>query len=190
MAKVEILAPFILSWEGGFSDNPNDSGGATNKGVTISIWKAQGYDKDGDGDIDVDDLRLLSDDDVIKVVLKPHFWNRCKGDKIRSQSVANICVDWIWGSGTNGVKGVQKVLGVTADGIVGQQTLRAINASEPRKLFADIKRARLQYLLRLIKRKPSQAVFRKGWLNRLNAINYGSLSLNSSRNNVLKFADV
>ena len=55
MAKLETLWPFILSWEGGFANVPGDRGGATKYGVTISTWKAQGYDKDGDGDIDVED---------------------------------------------------------------------------------------------------------------------------------------
>ena len=47
MADIKILSPFILSFEGGFVNHPNDKGGATNKGVTIATWKKQGYDKDG-----------------------------------------------------------------------------------------------------------------------------------------------
>ena len=60
MANVYKLAPWILKWEGGFVNDPADLGGATNMGVTIGTWKSCGYDKDGDGDIDVDDLRLLN----------------------------------------------------------------------------------------------------------------------------------
>ena len=44
--SVEKLAPFVLEHEGGFVNDPLDRGGATNKGVTIAVWKAQGYDKD------------------------------------------------------------------------------------------------------------------------------------------------
>ena len=55
MANVNKLAPFILKWEGGFVDHKNDKGGATNMGVTIATWRQVGYDKDGDGDIDVND---------------------------------------------------------------------------------------------------------------------------------------
>lgn len=73
MAKVEILLPFILKWEGGFVNDPADAGGATNKGVTIDTWRNVGYDKDGDGDIDVQDLKLLSETDVMERVLKPHY---------------------------------------------------------------------------------------------------------------------
>ena len=59
MADVRKLAPFILKWEGGFVNDPDDLGGATNMGVTIGTWKSCGYDKDGDGDIDVDDYTYL-----------------------------------------------------------------------------------------------------------------------------------
>ena len=80
MAKIEVLSPFILSFEGGYVNHPLDKGGATNKGVTIATWRQVGYDKDGDGDIDVDDLKLLTDADVVNRVMKPHYWNRWKAD--------------------------------------------------------------------------------------------------------------
>ena len=71
MAKVDILLPFILSFEGGFSNHPADKGGATNKGVTIATWRQVGYDKDGDGDIDVNDLRLITDKEPLESRLHP-----------------------------------------------------------------------------------------------------------------------
>ena len=190
MAKIEVLAPFILSWEGGFTDHPSDRGGATNKGVTIATWRTQGYDKNGDGKIDVEDLEMLTDEDVINVVMKPHYWDRWKADLIRSQSIANIVVDWVWGSGTHGITGVQKLLGVKADGIVGEQTLAALNAQEPKLLFARIKKARVAFIQRLVSRRSDQKVFERGWLKRLNCINYGSLTCNKVKNATLTFNDV
>lgn len=31
---------FVLKWEGGYVDNPNDKGGATNKGITQNTYNA------------------------------------------------------------------------------------------------------------------------------------------------------
>ena len=191
MANVYKLAPWILKWEGGFVNDPADLGGATNMGVTIGTWKSCGYDKDGDGDIDVDDLHLLTREDVVNRVLKPHYWDRWKADRIKSQSVANLVVDWVWASGKNGITGVQRILGVSVDGIVGEKTLAAMNGRNARELFADIKRARISFIEGIIKRDPSQMVFKKGWLSRLNCINYGSLTLNKKgKDKVLNFTDV
>lgn len=172
MANVSKLLPFILSWEGGYVNDPIDKGGATNMGVTIATWRNVGYDKDGDRDIDVDDLKLLSKDDVLSRVLKPHYWDKWKADQIKSQSVANILVDWVWGSGANGIKIPQKLLGLTVDGIVGPKTLAAVNSSDSLALFNAIKAEREAFLYRIVERNPTQKRFIKGWLNRLNALKY------------------
>lgn len=175
MANVSKLLPFILSWEGGYVNDPIDKGGATNMGVTIATWRNVGYDKDGDRDIDVDDLKLLSKDDVLSRVLKPHYWDKWKADQIKSQSVANILVDWVWGSGANGIKIPQKLLGLTVDGIVGPKTLAAVNSSDSLALFNAIKAEREAFLYRIVERDPTQKRFIKGWLNRLNALKYNDV---------------
>ena len=144
-------------------------------GVTIATWRKVGYDKDGDGDIDVDDLKLLSKDDVLNRVLKPHYWDKWKADQIKSQSVANILVDWVWGSGANGIKIPQKLLGLTVDGIVGPKTLAAVNSSDSLVLFNTIKAEREAFLWRIVERDPTQKRLIKGWLNRLNALKYNDV---------------
>lgn len=172
MADVKKLAPFILKWEGGFVNDPDDLGGATNMGVTIGVWKSCGYDKDGDGDIDVDDLHLLTREDVVNRVLKPHYWDRWKADEIKSQSVANILVDWAWASGVHGIEIPQRLLGVKVDGIVGPKTLAAVNAKNPRELFDMIKIARFDFIEDICRQRPTNNKFKRGWMNRINDIAY------------------
>lgn len=187
MANIDILAPFILSFEGGFVNDPLDSGGATNKGVTISTWRKVGYDKDGDGDIDVADLKLITDREAVNAVLRPHYWNRWKADQIANQSLANTLVDWVWGSGINGIKIPQRMLGVTMDGIVGQKTLAALNSRDPRQFFDELYDEREKFFKRICTAKPSQKRFLNGWMRRLNSIGYGSLKLNNG--NIVKFRE-
>lgn len=174
MADVNKLAPIILKWEGGYVNHPNDKGGPTNKGVTIATWRKVGYDKDGDGDIDVDDLKLLTNEDVVNRVLKPHYWDKWKADQIKNQSVANLVVDWVWGSGSWGIKFPQRILDVKDDGIVGAKTLAAINEyPDHSELFKKLWLRRKQHFEDIVKADPSQKVFLKGWLNRLNDFKFG-----------------
>lgn len=179
--KINVFLPWLLSWEGGFVNDPHDRGGATNKGVTIATWRAVGYDKDGDGDIDVDDLRLLTDTDVRERVLRPHYWNPWQADKILSRSVAHLVVDWAWASGTtNSIKRVQRALGLKADGKVGPATLGALN-KDPRRVFGTIMQARRSFIEQICVRDKTQLRFRAGWLRRLESIRMGMLVYNGGK---------
>lgn len=155
-------------------NDPLDRGGATNKGVTLAVWCRQGYDKNHDGKIDVKDLKLINDQDALRI-MKNNYWDRWKADQIVSQPIANILVDWVWGSGVWGIKIPQDMLGCKADGVVGPKTLQELSRQEPRRFFERLKQRREQYLRDICKSKPSQKRFLRGWLNRLNAINYNSL---------------
>lgn len=186
MAKVEILAPYIKKWEGGFVNDPTDRGGATNKGVTLSTYtqycRRKGYPRPT-----VDRLRRLTDAEWLDI-LKSMYWDRWQADRIESQSVANILVDWVWGSGAYGITIPQRLLGVRSDGVVGDVTLGALN-SRGSAFFKRLYAARAQYLYditnssvrryeaRLGRKATERELLRytnkrflKGWLNRLEDI--------------------
>lgn len=170
MAIANKLVPFILQWEGGYVCDPDDLGGATNKGITIGTFEAycrkKGYPKPT-----VERLKNISDDDWYEI-FKTMYWDRWIGDEIRNQSVANILVDWVWASGVHGIKRPQRILGVPDDGIVGKVTLSYLNIAEPKRLFEAIKADRIKFIDEICKARPKNEKFRKGWLNRINAIKY------------------
>jgi len=161
MADINLLVPKILKWEGGYVNNPFDKGGATNMGVTLATWQHLGHPTATE-----DDIKNLTQDDF-KMVLR-QYWNQWQADQIVNQSIAEILVDWVWGSGIWGIKIPQQILGVVADGQVGAHTLAAINSANQADLFNKLFEARQNFLNQIVDNNPTQKVFLQGWLNRLN----------------------
>lgn len=171
MAKIEQLIPFILRWEGGFVDDPHDRGGATNKGITIATYRFYRRQR-GYATTTVADLKNISDAEWADV-LKSLYWDKWQADKIVNQSIANILVDWVWASGSYGIKLPQKMLGVAVDGIVGNQTLAAVNNyTPPCELFEKIRQERIAFVNRIVAARPANRKFRRGWLNRINDLKF------------------
>ena len=172
MADVKLLTPKILQFEGGYVNDPTDRGGATNMGITLKSWQAIGYDKNGDGVIDESDIKLLICDDFT-IILKKYFWDKWHADDINSQGIAEILVDWVWGSWEAGFKRPQKILGVVPDGLIGSHTIAAINNHpDPQCLFNAIQQDRLKFIDEIIADHPEQIRFEKGWKNRILAYQY------------------
>ena len=166
MARAELLMQFILKRKGGISAHPADRGGATNRGVTMATFRHfYGTDRTAD------DLRAMTETQWLRI-FREGYWNRWQADRIASQSLANILVDWVWASGSHGITRPQRLLGVTADGIVGEQTLAALAARDPEQLFHQLKTARIAFVEDIVRNNPSQKVFLQGWKNRIYDLNY------------------
>lgn len=172
MADFEGFAGKILRLEGGFVNHPADKGGPTKYGVILSTWKQYGYDKDHDGDIDAEDIRELTEADA-RYIAKKVFWDFFQADFILNQSIAEFIVDWGYNSGRVTVaKKLQKLLNVTADGLIGVQTLNAINCTDQQNLFDALKVARRVFIDNIVEQRPDQSVFHKGWINRINSFRF------------------
>lgn len=166
MANAEYLVPHILRWEGGCACLDGDSGGWTCSGITIGTFRYYyGQHKT------VTDLKNMTPKQWM-YIFKLGFWNPCKADFIENQSLANLIVDSCWLSGTKStIKKVQKAIGVEADGIVGKKTLGMLN-KYPEDCFYKIRNMRISFYDSIIEKNPLLKRFKKGWLNRLNAITY------------------
>lgn len=175
MADFSKYFPTLIKWEGtSFDIVPGDAGGPTKYGVILSEWKYKGWDKDGDKDIDVDDLKLITMADA-SIIAKTHYWDKLKADNIKNQSVAEFLVDFAYNCGVGtAAKKIQEVLGVNADGVIGNITLGAINNANQEDLFNNLKTKRRNYYLAIVARKPSQIKFLKGWLRRNDSFKFVS----------------
>ena len=162
----------VLRHEGGFVDHPDDPGGMTYKGISLRFLRQNGVDIDGDGDVDADDIRALIDDgQMIEQIYFDYFWTPNRLDELQSELLAVKIFDMAVNMGSRQAwKLVQRALKsrVTIDGIVGPQTLRAVNAEtdEDYRLIDRIRTEQADFYTNLARSRPDLAVFLKGWLRR------------------------
>lgn len=162
----------ILSHEGGWADHPRDPGGATNMGVTIGTLRSLGMDLDGDGDVDVTDLRQLTAADA-KRVFKRFYWDKVDGDLL-PDGVDYTVADFAVNSGpSRAAKHLQSALGVEADGDVGPVTIAAANAADPVALIEAIHASRMRFLRNL----STWDAFGRGWKSRVDDVRAVSLTM-------------
>lgn len=161
MTRFDICLDRILKHEGGFVQDIFDSGGMTNLGVTKRVWEEfVGHP------VSEADMRSLTVEKVSKLY-KQRYWDRVQADKL-PPGVDYICMDFAVNAGVGrSIKTLQSAVGATADGIIGNQTLTKINSIDPKKLINDLSDARIDFYQGIVARKPDQARFIKGWLNRV-----------------------
>lgn len=169
MERIEKLRSFILSWEGGFVNDPRDPGGATNKGITLATFRSVfGKDKT------VKDLKKITDSQWM-TIFKTRYWDKYKADSIKDEWITYLLVDWLWTSGADdAIERVQKFLGLKVDGIAGNITINKINSFNGKELFIKLWHLRENF----IKTRAKYPIYGKGWLRRLNGIQYGKLLVN------------
>ena len=163
--RLPLEKQFEIAQKKGWSNDPDDPGGETMIDVTLDAYKTYCKSKG----LPTPNGTVLKNIPFSQwqEILKTMYWDKMKADQIISQGIANICVDWLWASGTGKIKNIQKIVGVTPDGIVGVRTLAAINGANPTSLFAKIYNARSTFYKSL----PTFWKYGKGWMRRLDAIN-------------------
>jgi lysozyme family protein len=136
MAVFDDAYPTVFQNEVGdgskpLDDDPDDPGGLTKYGIILAVIKEEGIDVDGDGDIDLDDIRALTPGTSREVYL--HRWNRWNLGSIKGQRVAtkifDLCVNTGWVQcGLFVQRALLAVdLPVKIDGRMGPKTLEMVN---------------------------------------------------------------
>lgn len=172
MANFKETFPLMIAHEGGYGNDPDDPGGETYKGVSRKIFsKWEGWTKVDmlkrmsgfPANLDKDPELQQSVEDFYRVT----FWDKMNGDQIENQEVASSIFDF----GVNGGIGTssalaQMVVGVKPDGVIGPDSLTAINAFDPEHFLAAFTVAKIARYVNIVKKRPTSRKYFYGWILR------------------------
>lgn len=176
---VRDIAKGIVLREGGFVNDPDDLGGATNFGVTIHTMRRLGLDLDGDGDVNIEDVKALQRDQAVDLFIEHYFV--APGLVALPELLQASVFDMYVNAGSSAVKILQRLLRdmgyvLTVDGIVGPQTLAWAHDAALRapQSFVDAYGiARRNYYFRIADRRIESRKFARtragckgGWIRR------------------------
>lgn len=152
----ETAFDLLITHEGGFSNHPDDPGGATMYGVTETVARANGYQGA------MRDMPLS----FAKKIYKAMYWDTCRCDSM-PDAIRYPLFDAAVNSGPGqAIKWLQSAVGVKVDGAIGPVTQQAVNMAAPQVLRQQMIGKRLRFMTEL-KNWPS---FSKGWARRIAAI--------------------
>ena len=152
----------VLKVEGGFNPKEVESaGGASNYGVTLNTFKKVTNNPNAT----VDDLRNLSVDQA-KDIYRTEYYEKPGINKLPRYVQSQVFDHAVNAGPDAAIKLVQDAAGVTQDGIIGEQT---INALQDNNVIDKYKANRLAFYQGLADSDPEQySRFQDGWINRVN----------------------
>lgn len=132
MQSVQDIAADIVRREGGYVNDPNDPGGATNHGVTIHTLRRLGLDLTGDGKVDAADVRQLSETQAVRIFMR-HYFEAPGIGRLPAPLQATV-FDMYVNAGSNAIKILQRLfnamrIDVAVDGVIGPLTVKAAEAA-------------------------------------------------------------
>lgn len=166
----------LLAHEGGFSNNPKDPGGPTNKGVTRAVYDRYRISKQ----LATRSVRFIEDAEVADIY-RNEYWDKIEGAKL-SAGVDYAMFDYAVNSGiTQAVKDVQRTINANANffgvsgqlkvdgrfGLATEQALAKAGDNGAEKLIVDYCARRLAFMKSL----KNWGTFGKGWQRRVEGRN-------------------
>ncbi|WP_279246832.1 glycosyl hydrolase 108 family protein [Candidatus Litorirhabdus singularis] len=153
----------VLNHEGGYVDHPKDPGGATNRGITLKVFRAFYGQHLGKSD-----LRQITEREA-GAIYKANYWDKCQCDKLPDgldyavfdqavNSGPSRSIRWLQGS-----CGAQ---GDEIDGLLGPATFAKVKSMEPPAIIIKMCAVRLKFLKSLSHWKD----FGRGWKKRVDGV--------------------
>jgi lysozyme family protein len=156
MADFEQAVTKTLIHEGGakVTDDPDDAGGLTKYGISQRAYPNV-------------DIRNLSEQEA-KNIYKRDYWDKVKGDEIKEQQIAENIFDTAVNMGARTAsKLAQLALDIEpADGVIGTDSIKKINASDVELFIANYTIAKIARYAHICNKNSSQRKYLLGWVNR------------------------
>ena len=179
MQSVRDIAKEIVGREGGYVNDPDDPGGATNFGVTIHTMRRLGLDLDRDGDVDVADVKRLSRRQAVDIFVTHYFERPLIAELPKPLHATGF--DMYVNAGANAIKILQRLLNemgqaCVVDGALGPKSIAATQAAfraAPAHLVDAYGIARRNYYFRIADQRPASRKYARtragtkgGWIKR------------------------
>lgn len=172
MAEFKISLQKMLTHEGGYSNDPDDLGGETYKGISRTShpdwlgWPIIDTHKNKP-----DFLTILEKDVVLKkdveVFYWTNFWLPIKAYEIQNQTTADSIFDFAVNAGIKtSARLVQSIVGTKADGIIGDQTLKKLNSLDFGYFQPAFTVGKISHYIAIIQKRPTNKKYLYGWIIR------------------------
>lgn len=157
MKPFDIAMAFVLTQEGGMSDDPADPGGITKFGVSHRSYPEV-------------DIANLTEEAAI-ALYRVDFWDRCSCDQLPAY-LAIALMDTAVNQGPSAARRLlQASLAVKQDGVIGPVTIQAAHNADAVEVLAEfIARRSLAYAL-----NPAVTRFGLGWFRRVSELHQLSM---------------
>lgn len=144
----------LIAREGGLVEDSHDPGGLTKYGISQRQYPT----------LNIRELTLQG----ARIIYERDYLWRTGINKIHFAPLQEQLLDFAVLSGpTKAIKTLQQLVGIKPDGLLGSDTLAAVNAdADPTSLNNLLVHARIALLERLVRMRPSSAKYETGWVNR------------------------
>jgi lysozyme family protein len=164
MKGLDDALEYLLAEEGGWSNHPADTGGATMFGVTQGTYDAYRLAKS----LKKQTVRNITQAEA-REIYDVNYWRAAGCDRL-PWPISYMTFDAAVNSGpSRAVRWTQEGLGQKSDGKIGPLSIEAANQAVDRgqgSLLLAIVDKRAEFLARLVQSKTSQSVFLLGWWRR------------------------
>jgi len=160
MTNFDRAMEFVLRWEGGYSNHPNDRGGETNFGISKRAHPEV-------------DIKILTKEGAKDIYLKT-YWSKIKGDELPDE-VAIAVMDYAVNSSVaRASRALQRIVHAGADGKIGPNTIKSVETAATllgsKRIAQKVVMERSDFLCSLVTRRADKAVFLKGWMRRTHSL--------------------